>query len=137
VLEALVAKIDADQECWLNGDSGPYEFLDERSTILGPFGGAAIGASVSTPGQRRAVAQFESGSGTIEVINHGISGDTAWVVMIERCTVKFAGQDAPRRWDLRVNEAFERQAGTWVRVHRHADPLVDRRPLDEVLPLLD
>ena len=136
VIDKLVAKIDADQSAWLNGDSGPYEFRDERSTILGPFGGASVGASVATPGQRRGVTQFESGSGTIEVLNSGVSGDAAWLVMIERCTVKFVGRAEPCRWELRVTEAFERQNGEWVRVHRHADPLVDRRGLDEVLAIL-
>ena len=118
------------------GDSGPYEFTDERSTILGPFGGATIGATAATPGQRRAVAQFESGSGTVELINGGVSGDAAWMVLIERCIVKFADREEPCRWDLRVTEAFERRNGDWVRVHRHADPLVDRRPLDAVLEIL-
>ena len=136
VLEELLTRIRSDSHAWLNGDSGPYEFADERSTILGPFGGAAVGASVITPAQRRGVTQFESGSGTVEFLNGGVSGDAAWIVMIERCIVKFAGRDEPRRWDLRVTEAFQRQQGKWVRVHRHADPLVDRRPLDDVLAIL-
>ena len=68
VLDELLAKVRADNHAWLNGDSGPYEFTDERSTILGPFGGATIGVTAATPGQRRAVAQFESGSGTVELI---------------------------------------------------------------------
>jgi len=136
VLNELLERIRAESNCWLNGDSTPYEFVDERSTILGPFGGAAVGASVATPGQRRAVAQFESGSGTVELINGGVSGDAAWLVMIERGTVKFADRDEPCRWDLRVTEAFERQNGEWVGVHRHTDPLVDRRPLDAVLAIM-
>ena len=44
--------------------------------------------------------------------------------------------DAFARWDLRVTEVFERRDQQWVRVHRHADPLVDRHHLDEMLSLL-
>ena len=50
--------------------------------------------------------------------------------------MRFAGREDAGRWDLRVTEVFERRNDAWVRVHRHADPLVDRRPLDEVLTLL-
>lgn len=136
ILNDLLERVRADNHAWLNGDSAPYEFGDERSTILSPFGGAGVGATVATPGQRRGVAQFESGSGTVEFLNGGVSGDVAWLVMIERCTVKFADREEPRRWDLRVTEVFERQNGEWVRVHRHADPLVDRRGPAAVLEIM-
>jgi len=97
---------------------------------------ASIGATTATPGQRRAVVQFESGTGHVEVLNGGVSGDVAWLVLIEGATVKLRDREAPCRWDLRVTEVFQRGGAEWVRVHRHADPLVDRHPLDEVLPLL-
>jgi hypothetical protein len=135
-LAELVERITHDHVAWVNGDSSGYEFHDETSTILGAFGGAGVGATMSTPGQRRAVSQFESGTGHVEFLNGGVAGDVAWVVLIEHATVKFKGHDQPRRWDLRVTEVFELRDGSWVRVHRHADPLVDRHPLDEVLTLL-
>jgi hypothetical protein len=132
----LLERVSVDHIAWINGDSSGYEFADERSTILGAFGGATIGAAAATPGQRRAVAQFQSGSGTVELINGGVSGDVAWLVMIEHATVSFTGHDVPCRWDLRATEVFERHAGKWVRVHRHADPLVDRHRLVDLLALL-
>jgi hypothetical protein len=136
LLAELVERITEDHVAWVNGDSSGYEFHDETSTILGAFGGAGVGAMMSTPGQRRAVSQFESGTGDVEFLNGGVSGDVAWVVLIEHAMVKFKGHDQPRRWDLRVTEVFERRDGSWLRVHRHADPLVDRHPLDEVLTLM-
>jgi len=131
-----VERIGVDHVAWVNGDSSGYEFQDETSTILGAFGGVGIGAAMSTPGQRRAVRQFESGSGHVEFLNGGVSGDVAWLVVIENAIVRFNGRDQPCRWDLRVTEVFERRDGSWVRVHRHADPMVDRHPLDQVLSLL-
>ena len=56
--------------------------------------------------------------------------------MIERAMVTFTEHDTASRWDLRATEVFERRDGKWVRVHRHADPLVDRHPRREMLTLL-
>jgi len=50
--------------------------------------------------------------------------------------VILVGHGTACRWDLRVTKLFERRRGEWVRVHRHADPLVERRLLAEVLTLL-
>ena len=136
VLDTLVERVRVDRLAWINGDSSGYEFEDETSTILGAFGGRGHRHDRGDPGQRRAVAQFESGTGRVELINGGVSGDLAWLVVIEHAKVKFVDHDAPVRWDLRVTEVFERRRGAWVRVHRHADPMVDRHPLDEVLALL-
>ncbi len=70
------------------------------------------------------------------MINGGVSGDVAWLVLIERASVNFVGHETACRWDLRATEVFERRDDEWVRVHRHADPLVERHPLAEVLTLL-
>jgi hypothetical protein len=86
--------------------------------------------------QQRAVRQFQSGDSTIELINSGVSDGVAWLVMIEHGTVLFVGRDEPARWELRVTEVFQRRDDDWTRVHRHADPLVDRHPLDQVLGIL-
>ena len=56
--------------------------------------------------------------------------------MIERATVELVNDDEPRRWDLRSTEVFRLVDGTWQRVHRHADPLVDRHDLADVARLL-
>ena len=136
VLNELVERIERDHLAWINGDCSGYELGDETSTIMGAFGGCGVGASVATPGQRRAVQQFVSGTGTVELVNGGVSDDVAWLALIERASVQFAGRPEPVRWDLRVSEVFERRDVGWVRVHRQADPLVDRHPLDGILPLL-
>lgn len=103
---------------------------------MGAFGGTALATSITTEGQRRAVAQFQSGSGSVELVQHGVWSEVAFLVMIERATVVFAGRTAPSRWELRVTEVFRRAGAEWSRVHRHADPLVDFHPLDEVLAVL-
>jgi len=98
VLALLVERVGADHLAWIKGESGGYEFADEQSTILGAFGGVAVGASVATRGQRRAVAQFESGTGSVEMINGGVSGDVAWLVLIERAHINFVGHGTAPPW---------------------------------------
>ena len=104
--------------------------------MLGAFGGAASGP-VLTAGQQAAASQFQSGSGTIEVLDGGRSGDIEpRLVMIERATVQFRQRRGSQRWELRVTEVFRRRSEQWHHVHRHADPLVERRGLDDVLALI-
>jgi len=97
VLAHLIERIGAGHLAWINGESGRYEFADEQSTILGAFGGSTVGASTATPRQRRAVAQFESGTGSVEMINDGVSGELAWLVLIERANVNFVGHETTYR----------------------------------------
>jgi hypothetical protein len=61
----------------------------------------------------------------------------AWLVMIERALVNFAGRSEPARWELRVTELFRNTDVGWERFHRHADPLVELHSLDEMVALLE
>ena len=42
ILNELLERVRLDHLAWINGDSGGYEFTDERSTILGAFGGLIV-----------------------------------------------------------------------------------------------
>jgi hypothetical protein len=57
--------------------------------------------------------------------------------MIERNEVMFEGRDGPHPWVLRTTQVFRRSDRTWVRLHRHADPLIVLRSLDSTLDLLE
>ena len=138
VLRELAERCRRDHAAWINGDGSPYALPDD-GTILGAVGGFSHGGADTTERQRAVARQWRSGSGDVEVLNGGVSGDVAWLVLIERARVDFV-DDAPgthRRWDLRVTEIFRRLDGSWERVHRHADPLVDRRSLSDVARLLE
>src|SRR3954464_2028830 len=133
ILDELAERCRRDHSAWINGDGAPYA-LPEDGTILGAVGGFSYGGEDTTDRQRGVSAQWRSGSGEVELMNGGLSGDVAWLVMIERATVIFVEDPlgVERRWDLRVTEVFRRRDNRWERIHRHADPLVDRRPLADV-----
>lgn len=71
-------------------------------------------------------------------MNGGVAGELAWLAMIERSMVRFVDDppEVERRWDLRVTEIFKRNGDSWERVHRHADPFVNRRTVAEAARLL-
>lgn len=61
------------------------------------------------------------------VVKTIVAGDIVVVVLIERNEVTVEGATDPQPWVLRTTQVFEQRGGTWVRLHRHADPLIDRR----------
>jgi hypothetical protein len=124
-----------DHRKWINGDASGYA-LPEDGTIMGGVGGFASGGAATLERQAAVAAQWVRGRGHVEFINGGVAGDLAWLAFIERATVVFAGEDRERRWDLRVTEVFRRSASGWERVHRQADPLVDRRSVGDAAALL-
>jgi ketosteroid isomerase-like protein len=136
-LGQLLERCRRDHLAWINGDGSPYELPDD-GTILGAVGGYSRGGPETGERQRALAARWRRGTGTIEFLDAGIGGDLAWLTFIERGSVELDTdpEGSERRWDLRVTEIFRRSDGVWHRVHRHADPLVDRRSLDEVTDLL-
>jgi hypothetical protein len=56
------------------------------------------------------------------------------VILIERNTVRVDGNDE-QPWTLRTTQVFELRGDEWVRLHRHADPLIDRRAPVETFAL--
>ncbi len=108
-------------------------------TILGGVGGVGRGGAQSAAIQRSVAAQWRRGSGTIEFLNGDIHGDVAWLSFVERGIVEFVGdpEGTERRWDLRVTEIFRESNGEWQRLHRHADPFVDRHELADIASLLN
>ena len=136
VLTELLERCRRDHHAWINGDGAGYA-LPEDGTILGAVGGWSHGGPATVERQVAVARQWASGRGEVELLNGGVDGDLAWVSLVERATVVLAGEAGERRWDLRVTEVFRRRGGAWERVHRHADPLVDRRAVAESADLLD
>jgi hypothetical protein len=135
VLAELLSRCRHDHHSWINGDGSPYALPDD-GTIMGAVGGFSFGGPATAERQMAAAALWKSGAGAVEFVNGAVDGETAWLAMIERAQVVLDPAVGEQRWDVRVTEIFRLVNGSWERVHRHADPLVDRRSAFEAAQLL-
>ena len=145
-VQELVAALDQGRVRWINGrgalaDDSPVRQAADM-TIFGPFGGTGPRPGTVTPEQMSAAqaaisAQFHGGEGACEVVQTIVEGDLVVVAMIERSTVKFQAHDRPQPWVLRTTQVFRKTSDGWLRLHRHADPLIVPRSLAATLALLD
>jgi hypothetical protein len=134
-LHELLLRCQRDHQSWINGDATPYA-VPEDGSIMGAVGGYSFGGPETASRQAAVARQWKSGTGEVEFVNGAIAGDLAWLAMIERARVVLDPDVGEQRWDLRVTEIFRRVGGTWERIHRHADPLVDRRTPADAANLL-
>jgi hypothetical protein len=142
----LIELMDRGRDDWIHGrgefsEAAPFRQAGDM-TIFGPFGGPGPRPGQLTPEElaaRQAAvsAQFHGGDGSCEVVRTIVEGDLVVLVLIERSSVMFEGRDAPHPWILRTTQVFRRAGDQWVRLHRHADPLIVPRPLDATLALLE
>lgn len=145
-VRGLVELMDRGRDNWIHGRSEfsrdtPVGQADDM-TILAPFGGPGVRPGQLSPevlaaGQAAMAALFQGGDGSCEVVRTIVEGDLVVLVLIERSAVMFEGHDAPHPWVLRTTQVFRRLDDEWVRLHRHADPLILPRPLDATLALLE
>ena len=140
VQKLLSEALDA-SKAWMNGDGKPYTELMAHTpefTIFGPFGGTPPAGWTDNSARMQAAtaAQFQGGTSTIELVQAYVAHDIIVLAMIERSTVKFRGQESTRRWDLRTTQVYRREGTQWKIVHRHAEPLIAPRNLEQTLQLL-
>ena len=105
---------------------------------MNPFGGAPDRGFEDSPQRRAGMKKFFHG-GTleqevVETYKSGdlvvLVGDLVVLVTIER--VRAAVGDLPEQdWSLRVTQVFRRDGSGWELVHRHADPLANRRTVEQ------
>lgn len=130
---AFLRQWEEAQSRFINGD--PTSWKENSShgadaTILGGFGGygekgwEAVGARYDW-----ASSQYKRVGATmrVEYLNVAVGEDLAFTVGIERQTDARVGDQPPTERALRVTQVFRREAGAWKLLHRHADPLVEKR----------
>ena len=134
---AFISQWEAVQSRFINGDATLWKqnaSHREDATIFGAFGGYEKGWKEVGPRYDWASAQFKDSGATqeIEYLNMGVSGDLAFTVGIEHQRVRLSGAvgSAPRA--LRVTQIFRKERGTWKLLHRHADPLMEKKAPSEV-----
>ena len=138
-LAELLSALEAGRQSWIDGRLGFGDGMDvdqdEDMTIFGPFGGMLRGTEQLSGRQQRAAQLFEGGEGSCEVVKTIVGGDIVTVVQLERNVARVRGRADPQPWVLRTTQVFERRDGGWVRLHRHADPLIDLRSPDVTFSL--
>ena len=140
IVQALLEKTLQAQRAWVNGDSGPYQELyahREDLTVFGPFGGEPMqGWDKMQPLAPRVAALFKGGTTDLELVHAMVGENLICLVLVERGELKFAGHEGVHRWVLRVTQVYQKDGDQWHVIHRHADPLIQSCPLEEVLALL-
>ena len=68
-----------------------------------PLAGTASAELKPRRRQSLVANQWKRGVGDVEFVNGGVTGDVAWLVMIERATVILDEEVGEQRWDLRVD----------------------------------
>ena len=139
-LAELLAWLDEGRQSWIDGKLGFGRGVDvdqdDDMTLFGPFGGEAVRGSAELGGrQDRAANLFGGGTGRCEVVKTIVADNVVVVIQVERNQALVQGSDTPQAWTLRTTQVFERSDGHWVRLHRHADPLIDFRPPEKTFAL--
>jgi ketosteroid isomerase-like protein len=136
-LAALVRRTEEATSAFMRGDMDAYLALTTHApgfTLMNPFGGEPTRYADRTESLRAAASYFRGGEARIELVEAHASGDLLVLVMIERQHGEVGGLP-DQEWQLRVTQVYRREAGEWLLVHRHADPLVHRISLEQASAL--
>jgi ketosteroid isomerase-like protein len=133
-LRTFLPQWEEAQSRFINGDPALWKLNSSHrddATILGAFGGYGE-KGWNTVGTRYdwASSQYKGGGATmkVEYINIEVSGDLGFTVAIERQEgARVGDQQNPARRALRVTQVFRKEDGAWKLLHRHADPLVEKK----------
>jgi ketosteroid isomerase-like protein len=139
-IQQLLRELDCGRDNWIHGhpalDTTAKVVQSDRMTIFGPFGGEALrNGPEMAQRQQKAVSQFHGGSGRSECVDVFTSGDLVVVVLVERSEVRFSADGPLQPWVLRTTQVLRRDGDRWIRLHRHADPLIHFRALPETSAL--
>ena len=131
--QAFLPQWEESQSRFITGDPTLWKqnaSQRDDATILGAFGGYgdkgwnAVGSRYDW-----ASSQYEDSGAKIKVeyLNIGFSGDLGFTVAIEREEVRLSNQQDSTQRALRVTQIFRKEGGTWKLLHRHGDPLVEKK----------
>ena len=132
---AFLPRWEEAQTQFLNGDDTAWKRMcsqTEDATIFGAFGGHEKGWAEVGPRFDWAASQFKPGGSKkhVEYLSVVVRQDLALTVSIERDEPRYSAEasDAPpQARGLRVTQVFRRDREGWKLVHRHADPLIEKK----------
>jgi ketosteroid isomerase-like protein len=126
----MIDKVIAAMKRLVSGDAEPYQLLWSRRedvTVLGGFGGYALGWEQVSENTRFAAARFGGAkSFEVKMLSSGMSGELAYTVWIEHGEVRLAGREEYAPIVVRVTHIFRLEEGVWKIIHRHGDAVVEK-----------
>ena len=137
-LADLVRRTADANSAWMSGDASGYVTLNSHAgdfTLMGPFGGSpTLGFETWNERATQVARSFRAGTSELELVPSYAAGDMVVLVMIERQRGEVGGLP-DQDWSLRVTQVYRREGSEWRVVHRHADPLVRGRNLEQTAAL--
>ncbi len=125
---------------FVKGNPEPYKHVFSRqedvsvANPFAPFGPLSRGPAQVAATFERASSQYSDGviSG-FENLAKLVTSDLAYIVEVERFTIKIAGRAEASSVALRTTSIPRPEEETWKVVHRHADPITTARPPDSIV----
>ena len=130
--QAFLRRWEEAQSRFLNGDATLWKQNSsqrEDATIFGAFGGHEKGWKEVGPRYDWAASQYRPSGAKklVEYLNVAVGSDLAYTVSIERDEVQVGHQSKSEPRALRVTQVFRKEGGAWKLLHRHADPLMEKK----------
>lgn len=136
-LSNVVAQYHSAAAEFIKGNPEPYKQLFSQRddvTLGNPFGPVGQGWEEVTGIMDRASALYRDGQITgFENVSTYVTPELAYIVEVERFSVKISGSEQLSQVALRTTSIFRPERGAWRIVHRHADPIASARPPESVI----
>jgi ketosteroid isomerase-like protein len=102
--------------------------------LVNPFGPPVRGRSEIEAAGRKAASHYRDGRAIeFDTIAKCVTAELAYLLEIERFEAKVGGSLEATPVSLRVTSIFRLEDGAWKLAHRHADPIIARRPAKSVI----
>ena len=113
-----------------------FELFSQRedATLANPFGPPVRGRSEIEAAGRQAASHYRDGRAIeFDTIAKCVTAELAYLLEVERFEAKVGGSLEVTPVSLRVTSIFRPEDGAWKLMHRHADPIIARRPAKSVI----
>jgi ketosteroid isomerase-like protein len=135
---ALITRVAEKNAAFMRGDMQHWSELVTFApdfTLMQPFGGPASHGFDKRPERLAEMSRyFRNGTSELELVQAYVSEELIVLATIERQQAEVGGLPA-QNWSLRVTEVWRKSGSDWQLAHRHADPLVERRSLEQTAAL--
>ncbi len=137
---ALIARVAEKNAAFMRGDMQRWSDLVPIApdfTLMQPFGGPASHGFDTRPERLAEMSRyfhFRNGTSELELVQAYASEELIALATIERQRAEVGSLPA-QNWSLRVTEVWRKSGSDWQLAHRHADPLIERRSLEQTAAL--